>query len=135
MERRDDYIVTAYRYLLFTYAGFRASRPFGGRDIAAESVFWLDGDWLGGDAGLGFGVASAVLGSSAAGILSVSGVAVGILARAIHLDTSYFVGGLGECGSCCRTNAHHTTPPASWRGPRLSDDKTVAKMGHPVCVA
>ena len=24
-----------------------------------------------------------------------------------------------------------TTPPASWRGPRLIDDETVAKMGHP----
>jgi hypothetical protein len=30
-----------------------------------------------------------------------------------------------------RTNAHRTTPPASWRGPRLIDDETVAKMGHP----
>jgi hypothetical protein len=28
-------------------------------------------------------------------------------------------------------NAHRTTPPASWRGPRLIDDETVAKMGHP----
>jgi hypothetical protein len=28
-------------------------------------------------------------------------------------------------------DAHHTTPPASWRGPRLIDDETVAKMGHP----
>jgi hypothetical protein len=26
---------------------------------------------------------------------------------------------------------HLTTPPASWRGPRLIDDETVAKMGHP----
>jgi hypothetical protein len=30
--------------------------------------------------------------------------------------------------------AHHTTPPADWRGPRLIDDKTVAKMWHPIVV-
>lgn len=27
---------------------------------------------------------------------------------------------------------HLTVPPASWRGPRLSDDKTVARRGHPI---
>jgi hypothetical protein len=76
MERRDDYIVAAYRYLLFAYAGCSASRPFRGGDIAAEFVFWLDGDWLGGDAGVGFGVASALLVGGAAGVLSLFGLAV-----------------------------------------------------------
>src|ERR1700677_1797504 len=28
---------------------------------------------------------------------------------------------------------HRTPPLASWRGPRLIDDETVAKIGHPVC--
>jgi hypothetical protein len=78
MERRDDYILAAYRYLLLAYAGCGASRPFGDGDIAAEFVFWLDGDWMGGDAAVGFGVASALLGGGASGILSASGV-VGIL--------------------------------------------------------
>jgi hypothetical protein len=76
---RDDYILVAYRYVFFAYAGCGASRPFGDGDIAAEFVFWVDGDWLGGDAGVGAGVASALLGGGAAGVLSVFGVAVGIL--------------------------------------------------------
>jgi hypothetical protein len=34
-----------------------------------------------------------------------------------------------------RKMTHITTPSASWRGPRLIDDKTVAKMGRPVVMA
>jgi hypothetical protein len=36
-----------------------------------------------------------------------------------------------RAGSVRFANAHLTTPPASWREPRLVDDETVAKMGHP----
>jgi len=36
-----------------------------------------------------------------------------------------------QAGAVRFANAHLTTPPASWWGPRLSDDETVAKMGHP----
>lgn len=51
-------------------------------------------------------------------------------------DVSYSVGGVmgiyeALAGAVRFANAHHTTPPASRRGPRLSDDKAVAKMGHP----
>jgi hypothetical protein len=77
MERRDDYILAAYRYLFFAYADCGASRPFGDGDIAAEFVLWLDGDRMAGDAGLGGGFASALLGGGAAGVLSLFGVAVG----------------------------------------------------------
>jgi hypothetical protein len=36
----------------------------------------------------------------------------------------------GGSGRALR-DAHPVTPPASWRGPRLSRDNAVAKMGHP----
>ncbi len=42
--------------------------------------------------------------------------------------------GSGGNGHALR-DAHLTTPPTNWRGPRLSDDKAVAKMGHPTLVA
>src|ERR1700722_1507382 len=39
-------------------------------------------------------------------------------------------GDLRESGRAAH-DAHRTTLPASWRDPRLIDDETVAKLGHP----
>jgi hypothetical protein len=48
-------------------------------------------------------------------------------------DCSLRLCGVKECGLARGANAHRSSPhQRSWRGPPISDDEAVAKMGHPV---
>jgi CheY-like chemotaxis protein/HPt (histidine-containing phosphotransfer) domain-containing protein len=60
---------------------------------------------------------------------AVAAAIAGFAASAEGVGTSERPGSGRESGRALH-DAPHTTPSASWRGPRLSDDETVAKMGH-----